>query len=189
MSLSLTMRSSSNHLAITPQSAALLVRAAEPEDAAELHQLYSEPHILRDTSASPHARADQMRAWIAALPASSHLLVADVGGMIGGALLLESEQHIALRHIGHLSRVGVSKAWQGRGLGSRLLAEALSLADSWLNLLRLELMVFADNPAAISLYRKYGFREEGRLTGYAYRDGVYRDVLVMARLRGPLAAH
>ena len=185
MSLILNMGRTNKQRAIVSPSAALHVRAAEPEDAAELQRLYSEPQILRDTSANPHARVDQMRAWIAALPANSHLLVADVEGVIGGALLLESEQHIALRHIGHLSRVAVSTAWQGRGLGTCLLTEALSMADGWLNLLRLELMVFADNPAAISLYHKHGFREEGRLTGYAYRDGEYRDVLVMARLRGP----
>lgn len=44
----------------------------------------------------------------------------------------------------------------------------------------------SDNAAAIALYRKFGFREEGLMRGYAFRDGTYVDCLAMARLRGLL---
>ncbi len=46
---------------------------------------------------------------------------------------------------------------QDKGAGAALIRVALDLADNWLNLRRLELLVYADNPAAIGLYQKYGF--------------------------------
>ena len=55
-------------------------------------------------------------------------------------------------------------------------------ADRWVGALRIELTVFADNAAAVHLYRKFGFEIEGTFKAYALRDGVYADVVSMARL-------
>jgi putative acetyltransferase len=60
---------------------------------------------------------------------------------------------------------------------------AMEVADKWLNLLRLELEVYADNAPAVRLYQKSGFVIEGTLVRYAYRAGEYVDVYTMARLR------
>ena len=84
--------------------------------------------------------------------------------------------------------MGVAQAWQGQGLGSRLLATVLDLADNWMNVSRVELTVYADNQAAIALYRKFGFETEGLLRQYAMRDGRHVDALAMARLRHGSAA-
>jgi len=79
--------------------------------------------------------------------------------------------------------MGVAGEWQGKGVGSKLLATALEIADNWMNLRRVELSVYADNEAAIALYRKFGFEDEGLFRDYAVRDGVLVDALSMARLR------
>lgn len=75
------------------------------------------------------------------------------------------------------------ETWRRRGVGSRLLGGQLGLADRWLNLSRIELTVYTDNVGAIALYEKFGFRREGRLQRYAFRDGEYADVFAMSRLR------
>jgi putative acetyltransferase len=62
------------------------------------------------------------------------------------------------------------------------MAALIDWADQWAQLLRIELTVFADNDAAIALYRKFGFEHEGTHRAYALRDGVYADVHAMARL-------
>jgi len=54
------------------------------------------------------------------------------------------------------------------------------LTDNGLNLTRLELEVYHANEPAISLYKKFGFVIEGRLTNFAYRDGQYVDSYFMA---------
>ncbi len=77
----------------------------------------------------------------------------------------------------------VDASHHGRGIGSRLLAAAIDLAENWLNVTRIELTVFVDNRAAIALYEKHGFRIEGESAEYALRDGAYAAVYHMARLR------
>lgn len=76
--------------------------------------------------------------------------------------------------------------WQGQGVGQALLAAAIDLADNWLNLSRLELTVYIDNPAAIKLYQNNGFAVEGTLKKYDYRQGTYVDAYTMARIKDEL---
>ncbi len=59
----------------------------------------------------------------------------------------------------------------------------LRLADSWLNLHRIELQVYTDNERGIRLYERCGFEVEGTLKDFAFREGRYVDVYSMARLR------
>jgi ribosomal protein S18 acetylase RimI-like enzyme len=75
----------------------------------------------------------------------------------------------------------VDRGWRGRGVGSALIRAAISWArDRGLHKLCLE--VFAHNTAAIALYRKYGFVEEGRRTGqYRRASGELWDSIVMGR--------
>jgi len=77
--------------------------------------------------------------------------------------------------------------WQGKGAGTALMQAAVDLADNWLNLLRLELEVYADNEPAIKLYQKFGFMAEGTLHQFAYRNGELVDALAMARLKSAVS--
>lgn len=70
-----------------------------------------------------------------------------------------------------------------QGIGQALLAAMLDICDNWLPVTRTELTVFADNHAAIGLYRKMGFEQEGIARQYALRAGILTDALFMARLR------
>lgn len=83
--------------------------------------------------------------------------------------------------MGHMG-MGVHDDWQGKGVGTALMEAATDFADKWLNLLRLELMVYTDNQPGIRLYKKFGFEIEGRLRQVAFRDGQYVDVFYMGRL-------
>jgi UDP-4-amino-4,6-dideoxy-N-acetyl-beta-L-altrosamine N-acetyltransferase len=65
------------------------------------------------------------------------------------------------------------------GLGSMLGEVLLKLAFDVAKLHTLKLEVFEDNERAIALYRKLGFVEEGRLREFIFRDGKWKDVIVM----------
>jgi putative acetyltransferase len=86
------------------------------------------------------------------------------------------------RHMGQIG-MGVRDDWQGQGVGTSLMQAAVDLADNWLNLRRLQLEVFTDNAPAIRLYEKFGFAIEGTLVDFAFREGQFADVYIMARLR------
>ena len=67
-------------------------------------------------------------------------------------------------------------------LSAALLTAIVDLAENWLGLQRLELVVFTDNNPAIALYKRFNFAVEGTLRQYAYRNGAIADVYTMARL-------
>ncbi|BCS44844.1 GNAT family acetyltransferase [Pseudomonas amygdali pv. tabaci str. ATCC 11528] len=144
--------------------------------------LYNEPAVCRQVLQMPFQSIDVWRKRLAASTERHVKLVALSGGEVIGSLGLEQYSRSRQSHVGAIG-MGVASAWQGKGIGSKLLAAALDIADNWMNLHRVELTVFADNEAAQGLYRKYGFEQEGRLRNYAVRDGVFVDALSMARLR------
>jgi putative acetyltransferase len=65
-------------------------------------------------------------------------------------------------------------------VGSALLGTTLEAAATK-GLWRIELVVRADNAAAIALYERHGFELEGRLRDYLVVDGRACDALQMAR--------
>ena len=88
---------------------------------------------------------------------------------------------LAERHVGVFG-LSVSQEFRGLGIGSALIEAAIAEATEHLTGLRIiELSVFANNPVAISMYRKFGFVEHGRLPeGIAHR-GEWIDHILMHR--------
>lgn len=76
-----------------------------------------------------------------------------------------------------------AEADRGKGLGRE--AMRLGMAYCWnsLNLERLTLRIFGDNPAAIRCYQAVGFTIEGVLRKAAYFNGRRVDVTLMGALR------
>ncbi len=130
----------------------------------------------------PYQSVEVWRKRLAASNERQIKLVAVHGNEVIGHIGLDQYTRIRQTHIGSIGMV-VTPEWHRKGVGSKLLAAVLDVADNWMNLRRVELKVYADNEAAIGLYQKFGFETEGRLRQYAIRDGVMVDALTMARLR------
>lgn len=144
--------------------------------------LYNDPAVTRQVLQMPFQSTEVWRKRLAIDDERLVKLVALHQGAVIGNLGLEQYSRIRRAHCGSLG-MGVAVAWQGKGVGSMLLAAALDVADNWMNLRRVELTVYADNEAAVGLYRKFGFETEGLMRDYAVRDGRWVDTLAMARLR------
>ncbi|MGE6163086.1 GNAT family N-acetyltransferase [Aeromonas salmonicida] len=158
----------------------ITVRHAEPTDAPALRDLYAMPHAQAGTLQLPYPA---LGVWQQRLENSGVVaLVAEVDGLLVGQISLHMEPNPRRKHVAGIG-MGVRDDWAGKGVGSALMAAALDLADNWLNLHRIELTVFVDNEAALALYRKFGFVEEGLARDYAFRQGRYVDVFYMARIR------
>jgi L-phenylalanine/L-methionine N-acetyltransferase len=159
----------------------IVVRACEPSDMEAIAEIMSQPGVRRGTLSLGHRTAESMAAWYGKQPAGGISLCAQLDGRIAGhAGLMAAPFHRA--HSAHLG-ISVHDAYQGRGVGRALIGALIDYADRSLGLRRLELTVFTDNTPAIALYRSFGFVEEGRMRGYAMRDGVLADALYMARLK------
>ena len=99
------------------------------------------------------------------------------GKVVGWCDIARGERE-SIAHTGHLG-MGLVKEHRGQGHGRRLMEAALTAAKAQ-GIERVELEVFASNAPAVTLYRKLGFREEGRKLKARKIDGVYDDILVMA---------
>ena len=108
----------------------------------------------------------------------SQFVAVDDGRVVGWCDV-NPKTHETLRHSGVLG-MGVAASHRGQGVGSALLRATLEAARAR-GITRVELVVRADNAAAIRLYEKHGFELEGRLRDYMIVDGVSYDALAMAR--------
>jgi ribosomal protein S18 acetylase RimI-like enzyme len=82
----------------------------------------------------------------------------------------------------HVATLGLAVAADRRslGIGRALLAEALRWAQRS-GVEKVELSVYPSNAAAIALYRRFGFRDEGRLERHSRKAHGYEDEILMAR--------
>ena len=163
----------------------LSIRRAATSDAAAFARHIGEPAVLGGTLQLPYPSLEFWQKRLADQVAATNgdvLLIAERGGeFLGHASLAAFGTNVRRRHAVSLG-IAVSTAAQGQGVGTALMAALCDYADRWLGVLRIELLVYADNEAAIRLYRKFGFELEGTMRAHALRDGVYVDSLAMARL-------
>lgn len=159
------------------------IRALAEQDHQAIHDILTARTVIEGTMRLPHAGVRETAERLAPRSGTIHL-VADIDGCAVGVLELitwpDEPRH---RHVGEVNLVAVHPDWSGRGAGRALMEAAIELADDWLDLRRLSLVVFADNPVAYELYRRLGFVVEGTMVGYGFKRGSDVDALVMARLK------
>ena len=78
--------------------------------------------------------------------------------------------------------IGEKSLWN-RGYGTEVMELLLQHAFETLNLNRIWLDVYDDNPRAIRAYEKAGFVLEGRKRQAMYKNGQYLDIHLMSVLR------
>jgi putative acetyltransferase len=165
---------------------AVTLRRAVPDDAPAIARLNAEPQVQSNLLQLPYPNAESLRAWLQESQQqrgrSDLHLVAERGGEVVAMGGLDTVSTVLRRR--HVMGLGLSVAGaaQGQGIGRALMAALTDYADRWAQVLRIELHVYVDNAAALALYRRFDFRIEGTLRGYALRDGEFVDVFAMARL-------
>ena len=153
--------------------AQFVVRPAVPGDARAMAESFAAVAEERDGIATePPVDIEERAALFARSMDGS--VVAVAGGRIVGFLHVEVSRH-GFGDFGML----VDRDWRGRGVGSALIQAAIGWARSQ-GLHKLCLEVFAHNAAAITLYRKSGFVEEGRrVKQYRRANGELWDSIIM----------
>jgi RimJ/RimL family protein N-acetyltransferase len=144
--------------------------------------LIEEPNIgipLAPEEFNPTLEEEQKTLSDYAVSDNSIFLVAEVDGQIIGVLKCKGGKRKATRHVVTLA-MSIHKDWRNQGIGGALMTRAIAWAKATEIVKRIELFVYAHNTAAIHLYKKYGFEEEGRLRRAIYQNGEYIDDLIMA---------
>ena len=152
---------------------AFTVRPAVPGDSRAMAELFAAVAAERSGIATePPVDVEERAALFARTAPGS--VVALAGGQLVGFIHVEASRH-GFGEFGML----VDRDWRGRGVGSALVQASIGWArDQGLHKLCLE--VFAHNAAAIALYRKSGFVEEGRrIRHYRRANGELWDSIVM----------
>jgi putative acetyltransferase len=98
-----------------------------------------------------------------------------------------SRQKGRSQHVAVLETLAILPHEKGSGFAPAMLDEALECMRED-GILRVELMVEADNPRAFAFYRKLGFEQEGRLQAAYKRANQehYVDELLLAKVLAPL---
>ena len=166
----------------------LLIREAEPKDAAELVTFLNCVSLETDfTSLDGDGillTSEEMEIFLNKQASSDNqiTLLAFLNGKIAGIVNITADQRKRVRHIGDLFIVIGKKYWNN-GLGSFLLEEVVEWAQASGILRRLQLTVQTRNQVAVHLYQKHGFVIEGRQERGAYiEEGDFIDVYLMGRL-------
>jgi putative acetyltransferase len=157
----------------------LALRAREKTDSAAIADLMNLPGVRFGTLRVPFISPAFAENWGIG-PDRKTILGVRSGTVIGLAMLMLGRERTA--HAASML-IFVHDDHVGSGVGTALMEALLDIADHWLGLKRVALVVNADNERAIRLYRKFGFEVEGTLHGDVLRDGQFIDGLAMARLR------
>jgi putative acetyltransferase len=157
------------------------IRAAEASDAEAIHEIMGCARVFANTLQLPWRSFELRRERLTQFQPDVHRLVAVLDDRVVGELGLHQDQNPRRRHCAWIG-IAVHDDFQGRGVGSALMAAMVELADNWLGVGRIELTVYTDNLAAVHLYENFGFIVEGTLRQYARRAGELVDAHYMARL-------
>jgi RimJ/RimL family protein N-acetyltransferase len=150
------------------------IRPARDEDRVPLAVIFA------DVAAERDAIGTEPPVDVEARAASWHLdgtIVAVADGNVVGSIHLELSRH-GYAELG----MALAREWRGRGIGSKLLEAAIDWAREH-GAHKLILGVWPHNTAAIALYRKFGFVDEGLRPKLMRRaSGELWDVLEMGLL-------
>ena len=173
---------------MTASSDEILIRPATPDDAepliAHVHAMIVEAaDCLPMRPGEFQMTVEAEREFLARIAASENslFLIAESDGKLIGVLNYSGVNRYAIRHVATLG-ISVRAAYQRRGVGSALLAEAIRRARASGCVRRLDLLVYADNERAIRLYERFGFLREGVHTRAIRRNHELIDEVRMALL-------
>jgi putative acetyltransferase len=160
----------------------LLIRNARREDWKLIYLIRRRDSVFRFLGGARAPSAEQVRnQWFARLaePRVRTMVALSEGKAVGYVRLKRGESLGS--HSGEISAIAVHPDFHGKGIGRRLMEEALDVARG-LGLRRTWLTVTEDNYVAIHLYVRMGFEVEGREREAVRRRRKYIDLLVMGRL-------
>jgi L-phenylalanine/L-methionine N-acetyltransferase len=162
------------------------IRHAQPQDLDAIHEMFVSSHVIYGTMRIPHHSLAYIEKRIEPSDNMVKLIACIENDVVGYAELATHPDAPRHRHAAEINIVIVNSKWQGKGVGGALLRSMIDLAENWMQITRVSLVVWSSNESAINLYRKYGFELEGTMKQFVFKEGKYEDALLMAKIIKPL---
>jgi putative acetyltransferase len=156
-------------------------RRATPQDFEDVYQIFMDESVNPFLNVAPMDRRS-FRPLFEELLEEGTLHVCEVEGAVAGLYTLRRRVR-RLSHVAHISSFALKGAYQGQGLGTRIMEEIIAELRAE-GFRRLDMTVESDNLTAIHFYHKLGFKIEGLLHRYFKREyeDQYTDNYTMALL-------
>ena len=170
------------------------LRAIERRDAPLLYRCFNDPVAMDGwgwsaPARSMHTVAAQVEEWLArenAFGRPEALIAESLTGDPIGLVIVRIDRPEA--HSVELSLLVDAAHWS-QGFGIDMMQTTLEACfDGW-GVHRIGVHVEEGNERALALYRRLGFKEEGRLRQAAFRDGRHADVLLFSLLADEWPVH
>jgi RimJ/RimL family protein N-acetyltransferase len=163
----------------------VVIRQAETKDAEELlHCLktyISQSDFLPKHDYEIKLTVEQEMDWINSYLKNDNsiLLVAEYENQLIGNIDVTGSQRERMMHTGMIG-MGMLEEWRNSGLGTLLMEKAIAWSKQNAILELLWLQVYTANHAALHLYKKMGFIENGIIKNYFKHETDYFDVMTMS---------
>lgn len=117
--------------------------------------------------------------WRSRIPGA---IVAFDGEKVVGLMSYKDEDRLKTKHKSGIYAVYVSPEYRGKGVGKKLLTEALNRIKTNINIIKINLTVNPLQTSAVKLYESFGFKAVGTLSKELLIDGIYYDETLMELL-------
>ncbi|WP_418315750.1 GNAT family N-acetyltransferase [Piscinibacter sakaiensis] len=166
----------------------LWLREIVDADSAALYAIHGNPEVRRWFGSDPLASEDEARALVRSFAGWRELVNPgtrwglerkDQPGLIGSCGLFSWNRQWRKCTIGY----EIAPEAGGQGLMTEALVAIIGWGFAQMQLNRIDAQIHPDNTRSITLVRKLGFVEEGRLREIAYWGGRHHDMLQFSLLR------
>ncbi|MFH8292818.1 GNAT family N-acetyltransferase [Streptomyces sp. NPDC018059] len=161
------------------------LRGIEPDDWAAFQRFAAEEARSGDLPRPPGS-AEGYRAWAkeqaVAAPDGDHVQLVieavETGEAVGALAVHHADPQAGRFEYG----VTIGADHRGRGYAAEAVVMLLRFMFAERRYNKCEARVFAHNEPSLTLHRRLGFTEEGRLRQHVFLDGRYRDLILMGLL-------
>jgi UDP-4-amino-4,6-dideoxy-N-acetyl-beta-L-altrosamine N-acetyltransferase len=166
-----------------PEGRNVRLREIRDDDLEHIVRWRNDPQILGMLFSHHPLSMQEQREWFAKLPGDSSRVSFIVemrdGRAVGQGGFAKIDRHSRNAELGIV--IG-ERELQGRGLGAEAVRLLMSYGFGELNLHRISLRVLGGNARALHVYRKLGFKDEGVLREAIYKNGAFRDIVLLGLL-------
>ena len=159
------------------------VRGLKKEDIQYLEKILNHPNVFRSMGRGVFEGTTYLneKFWRTCTSGKCYALVCEdeVEGKPIGLLTIHLFSQDVLKNVGNIG-MSVDARYQGLGAGTLLMEKAILLAKR-IHLRNLFLTVFENNEPALKLYKKFGFKEHGKVPAWL-QEGYIQEIFMTKQL-------